>query len=82
MLWRLSEHRPKARSMSGPAILPDRQPTWKYVCRDCSFTDGSQAVSREFYLIRETSRFRWFSCAAITRVISISIDLEVTGLAT
>jgi hypothetical protein len=57
MLWRLSEHRNKACSISGPAALPDRQLDRKYVRWDCSFTDGSQAVSREFYLIRETSRF-------------------------
>ena len=58
MLWRLSEHRNKACFISGPAALLDRQPDRKYVCRVCSFADGSQAVSREFYLIRETSRFR------------------------
>jgi hypothetical protein len=58
MLWRLSEHRNKACSISGPAILPDRQPNRKYVCRDCSLTDWNQAAFREHYLIRETSRFR------------------------
>jgi hypothetical protein len=82
MLWRLSEHRRRACSISGPAALPDRKPDRKYECWDCSLTDGNQAAPREFYLIRETSRFRWFSCAAITRVISISIALAVTGLAT
>jgi hypothetical protein len=48
MLWRLSEHRPKARSISDPAILPDRQPARKYVCWDCLLTDGNPTASREF----------------------------------
>jgi hypothetical protein len=57
MLWRLSEHRYKARSVSGPAALPHRRPDRKYVCWDCSLTDGNHAASPEFYLIREASRF-------------------------
>ena len=39
-------------------------------------------ASRELYPVRGASCFCNFSCAAITRVISTSIVLAVTGLAT
>lgn len=43
---------------------------------------GIDPASRDVFPVHGASGFRYFSCAAITRLISISIALEVTGLAT